>query len=45
MVAWSSVHGVATLLTSPLPATAPSDRKLIATQVLDGVARSLQITP
>jgi AcrR family transcriptional regulator len=45
MVAWSSVHGVATLLPSPLPATAPSDRKLIVTQVLDGVARSLQITP
>jgi AcrR family transcriptional regulator len=45
MVAWSSVHGVATLLPSPLPATAPSDRNLIVTQVLDGVARSLQITP
>jgi AcrR family transcriptional regulator len=45
MVAWSSVHGVATLLPSPLPATTPSDRKLIVTQVLDGVARSLQITP
>jgi AcrR family transcriptional regulator len=45
MVAWSSVHGVATLLPSPLSATAPSDRNLIVTQVLDGVARSLQITP
>jgi AcrR family transcriptional regulator len=45
MVAWSAVHGVSTLLLSPLPATTPSDRNLIVTQVLDGVARSLQITP
>ncbi len=45
MVAWSAVHGVATLLLSPLPATAPSDHKQIVNQVLDGVTRSLQITP
>jgi AcrR family transcriptional regulator len=44
VVAWSSVHGVSTLLPSPLPATAPGDRKLIVTQVLDGVMRSLEIT-
>jgi AcrR family transcriptional regulator len=44
VVAWSSVHGISTLLPSPLRGTAPSDRKLIVTQVLDGVTRSLQIT-
>jgi hypothetical protein len=44
VVAWSSVHGVSTLLPSSLPATAPGDRKLIVTQVLDGVSRSLEIT-
>lgn len=43
MVAWSAVHGIATLLLSPLPATAPSDHKQIINQVLDGVTRSLQI--
>ena len=45
MVAWSAVHGVSTLLLSPLPVAEPSARKAIVTQVLDGVARSLQITP
>ena len=44
VVAWSSVHGISTLLPSPLPATAPGARKLIVTQVLDGVTRSLEIT-
>jgi len=45
MVAWSAVHGVSTLLLSSLPVAAPSARKAIVTQVLDAVARSLQITP
>ena len=45
MVAWSAVHGVSTLLLSPLPVAELSARKAIVTQVLDGVARSLQITP
>jgi AcrR family transcriptional regulator len=44
VVAWSSVHGVSTLLPSSLAATMPINRTLIVTQVLDGVTRSLQIT-
>jgi hypothetical protein len=45
MVAWSAVHGISTLLTSPLTRVLPSDRERMVTQVLDGVVRSLQITP
>lgn len=45
VVAWSAVHGVSTLLLSPLPATAPSDREGVVSQVLGGVMRSLQINP
>jgi len=45
MVAWSAVHGVSTLLLSPLPTTAPRDRESVISQVLSGVMRSLQITP
>jgi AcrR family transcriptional regulator len=45
MVAWSAVHGISTLLTSPLTRALPNDRERMIAQVLDGVARSLQITP
>jgi AcrR family transcriptional regulator len=44
VVAWSSVHGVSTLLPSSLAARMPIDRTFIVTQVLDGVTRSLEIT-
>lgn len=44
MVAWSAVHGISTLLTSPLTRALPNDRERMVAQVLDGVARSLQIT-
>jgi AcrR family transcriptional regulator len=44
VVAWSSVHGVSTLLPSSLAARMPIDRTFIVTQVLDGVMRSLEIT-
>lgn len=44
MVAWSAVHGISTLLTSPLTRALPNDRERMVSQVLDGVARSLQIT-
>ena len=43
MIAWSAVHGISTLLTSPLTRALPIDRERMITQVLDGVKRSLQI--
>jgi hypothetical protein len=44
IVAWSSVHGISTLLPSSLAERMPIDRTFIVTQVLDGVTRSLEIT-
>ena len=45
MVAWCAVHGASNLMTTPVAGVPPAQRSVAIKQVLDGVKRSLQITP
>ena len=45
MVAWCAVHGAANLITTTVAGVPSSQRSVVVKQVLDGVKRSLQITP
>ena len=45
MVAWCAVHGASNLITTPMAGVPPAQRSVVVKQVLDGVKRSLQITP
>ena len=45
MVAWCAVHGVSNLITAPMAGVPAKQRAAVIQQVLDGVKRSLQITP
>lgn len=45
MVAWCAVHGVSNLITTPMAGVPTDQRGAVIQQVLDGVKRSLKITP
>lgn len=45
MVAWCAVHGVSNLIIVPMAGVPANQRGVVIQQVLDGVKRSLQITP
>lgn len=45
MVAWCAAHGASNLIPTPMAGVPPEQRDVVVEQVLDGVKRSLLITP